>query len=180
MPKTRKSMIKKLLLITWLVAGFILSSCNTAKNKEIFEDLEGEEGVYMIKLPPALFLKMIDNGSDIETGSLGNIDYVKLLMFDQQNSKSLTSKQLTGDIKDKFDKYGYELVIEFYNGGTGISAYMLQKEEFVSDLMLLISEENNLVGLGLSGRLDSKSLAAFASDIDYDDLIGLSGDNFSF
>ena len=57
---------------------------------------------------------------------------------------------------------------------------MLENEEFVSDLMLLISEENNLVGLGLSGRLDGKSLAAFASDIDYDDLIGLSGDNFSF
>jgi hypothetical protein len=180
MPKTRRSMIRKLLLSLGLISGLLLLSCSSAKNKEIFEDLEGEEGIYMLKLPPALFLKLIDTGTDAQTSGLGNIDYVKLLFFDQQKSSSITSKQLSRDIKEKFGKYGYEMAIEFSNGGTGISAYMLQKEDFVSDLMLLISEENNLVGLGLSGRLDSKSLMEFASEIDYKDLAGLSSGNISF
>ena len=172
--------MNRILVLVYFFSVFFLVSCSSAKNQEIFESFEGEEGVYMIKLPPGLFLNMIDKGTEVETKELGNIDYVKLLMFDEQNSKSLSSREIVGDIKEKFNKYGYDMAIEFYSSGTGISAYILEKEEYVSDLMLLISQENSLVGLGLSGRLDTKSIVKFASEVDFDDLQELSTGSISF
>ena len=173
-------MTRTLISYLSLLAVILLVSCNETKNKEILEEFEGEEGVYMIKLPPGLFLNMLNTNDEIDTEEIGNVEYVKLLMFDESNSNSLTSKEMIDDIKSKFDKYGYEMAIEFYSGGTGISAYMLQDDEYVSDLLVLISEKNSLIGLGLSGKLDGSSILEFASDLDYNDLKGLSSGSFSF
>ncbi len=173
-------MIKKLSILVILAAGLLLQSCNEQRNREIFDEFEGEAGVSMIKLPPGLFLGMIEGETEVSSDDLGNVDYVKLMMFNEENSKKLTSKELSGRIREKFDKYGYELAIDFASGGTSISAYILENEDYVSDLMVLVSEKSNVITLGLSGKLDSESLMKFASEIDYDDLSSFSSGSFDF
>ena len=39
--------------------------------------------------------------------------------------------------------------------------------------MLLVTNQEGVLGLGISGRLDSKALMNFASEIDYNDLSGI-------
>jgi len=136
----------------------------------------------MLKLPSGLFLGLIEGETEVATDDIGNVDYVKLLMFDQENSKKLTAELLAKKIREKFNKYGYELALDFASGGTSASAYILENKEYVSDLMVLVSEKSNIICLGLSGKLDSKSLMKFASEIDYDDLSSLtsSGLDLSF
>lgn len=160
-------------IIALILFTVLLAACKTEKNREIFEDFEGEEGVYMLKLPPALFLGMIESESGLDEAAVGNIDFVKLLMFDESKATNRSSEDILKEIRDKFDKYGYEMAIQFSSSGNDISAYILDNEDYVSDLMIVINGDEGVVGLGLSGRLDGRALMNFASEVDYDDLSGL-------
>jgi len=173
-------MIKRLFLLTILIAAVFFQSCNTEKNREIFDEFEGEEGISMIKLPPGLFLGLIEGETDAPTKDFGNVDFVKLMMFDESKTTKQSSRELASEMRDKFDKYGYELAVDYSSGGTSISAYMLEDKDIVSDLMILVSEKTNVIGLGISGKLDSESLLKFASEVDYSDLKGLSSSGLDF
>lgn len=150
--------------------AIMLVACNSERNREIFEDYEGEDGVYMVKLPPALFLGMMDSEAEFRKEDLGNVDFVKLLVFDEAKAISRTSVEMISEIRQKFDKYGYEMAIQFSSSGNDISVYVLENEDFVSDLMVLINSGDGVLGLGISGRLDGQALMNFASEVDFDDL----------
>ncbi|HUS86524.1 MAG TPA: DUF4252 domain-containing protein [Bacteroidales bacterium] len=159
-----------------VISALSVQSCNREeRNREIFEDYEGNEGIYMIKLPPSLFLGMINSGTgkDVDSNEIGNVDFVKVMVFDQSEAGGKTTGELFGEISNKFSSFGYEMIIRINSGGSDISAYILEKDPFVSDLMLIIREDKSLTGIGLSGRLDSKAILNFASEIDFDDLKGL-------
>lgn len=175
-------MNKKLFVVSILLVGILFQACQNEKNKEIFDEFEGQEGFSMIKLPPRLFLGLVEGETGTSTDNLGSVDLVKLMIFDESASDKRSSRELAEELSAKFDKYGYELAIDFASGGTAISAYVLENEEYVSDLMIIINEKESLIGLGLSGKLDSQSLMKFASEIDYDDLKDLSslGLDFNF
>jgi hypothetical protein len=171
--RIRKSMTRRQGTLTVLLILLILSACNSEKNREIFEDFEGEEGIYMIKMPPALFLGMLNAGSETDNVELGNIDFIKLMVFDESKSTAKSSGDILKEIINKFDHYGYEMTIQFSSGGSDISAYLLDNGDFISDLMIVINGEDGLVGLGLSGNLDGKALMELASTVDYEELMGL-------
>lgn len=176
-----RSMIKFYGRILPVLLAIMLLACNSERNREIFEDYEGEDGVYMVKLPPALLLGMMDSESDFNREDLGNVDFVKLLVFDEAKAASRTSAEMLNEIRQKFDKYGYEVAIQFSSSGNDISAYVLENEDYVSDLMVLVNSGDGVFGLGISGRLDGKALMNFASEVDFDDLSGIiDSDSFPF
>jgi hypothetical protein len=148
----------------------MLAGCNSEKNSEIFEDFEGQDGVYMVKLPPSLFVGMLDSESNISDDQFGNIDFVKVLVFDETRAAGRLSADLLGEIRSKFDRFGYEMAIQFSSSGNDISAYMLENEDYVSDIMVLVKNHEGVIGLGISGRLDGQALMNFASEVDYDDM----------
>ena len=132
----------------------------------------------MIMAPPIFYLTMFENDRRVVSVSLGDIDFVKFLLFNPEQGDGATAGDMISDIKSKFYKYGYEAAIEFSSGGTFISAWILENEKYVSDIIILLKEEDSLIGLGLSGRLNGRAITDFASGIDYDDLKDLG--NFSF
>jgi len=166
-------MIRRYGVLALILSVLLITACRTEKNKEIFEDFEGEEGVYMIKLPPGLFLGMLNSESGQDETELGNIDYVKLLVFDETRAMDRDSDDIISEIREKFDRFGYEMAIQFSNSGNDISAYLLENEDYVTDLMIVINSDEGVLGLGLSGKLDGGALMNFASEIDYSDLRGI-------
>lgn len=166
-------MIKIYSVLLAIGIAVMLAGCTSEKNREIFEDFEGDQGVYMIKLPPSLFIGMLDSEAVLNDEQLGNIEYVKLLVFDEAQAEGKLSSDIVSEIKGKFDKFGYDLAIQFSNSGNDISAYVLENEDYVSDLMLLVKSQEGVLGLGISGRLDGKALMNIASEIDYNDLSGI-------
>lgn len=170
-------MIKKvdLLIAFALLISVILPGCSgEKKNQEIFDEFEGEEGIYMIKLPPGLFLGMLSmgDGCDIDPSDIGDIDMVKVMIFDQNKAANRTSGELIDEIKGKFDKFGYEMIIQLNSSGSDISAYILENGEDVTDLMVLVNEGSTMIGMGLSGKLDARSIMKFASEVDYEQFRG--------
>ncbi|MEA1886643.1 MAG: DUF4252 domain-containing protein [Bacteroidota bacterium] len=149
-----------------------LASCSDRrKNDDVFAEFEGERGVYMVKLPPALFLGLIGmEGDDIDKEELGEIDLVKLLVYSRENSTEDDTNHMLQRISGKMNDFEYENIFGFNSSNTFITAYILENEDYVSDLMLMLKESESLVCLGLSGKLDGKEIFKFATQIEYDKL----------
>jgi len=157
-------------LLAIIILGF--SSCSGKKgNEDIFTEFEGDKGVYMVKLPPALFMKLIGmESTDVDAEAMGNIKLVKLLVYSRENDSDRERASLYEKISGKLADYNYENLIGFTSGKVFISVYILENEEYVSDLMILFRENESLACLGLSGRLKGEEIMQFASEIEYDRL----------
>ena len=157
-----------------ILAIFILafSACSGKKgNEDIFSEFEGDKGVYMVKLPPALFMNLIGmEKSNIDTEAMGNIKLVKLLIYSRENDTENERADMYEKISGKLSDYKYENLIGFNSGKVFISAYILENEDYVSDLMIMFRENESLGCLGLSGRLKGEEIMQFASEIEYNRL----------
>jgi len=145
------------------------ASCSDKrKNDDIFTGFEGEKGVYMIKLPPDLFMGLIGmEKEDIDKDKIGNIELVKLLVYSRENNSKEDTDQMMGRITGKMNDFEYENIIGFNSSDAYVSAYILENEDYVSDLMLLVRESNSLICVGLSGKLDGQEIFNFAKQIEY-------------
>lgn len=157
-----------------LLALLLLSftSCTDKRNNDdIFTEFEGEKGVYMVKLPPALFLGLVGMESDnINKEEMGDIDLVKLLVYSRENNSVDDTDQMLQRITSKMRNFEYENILAFNSSDAFVTAYILDNEDYVSDLMLLLKENNSLICLGLSGKLNGKEIFKFATQIEYDKL----------
>lgn len=150
----------------------ILFSCSDRrKNDDIFSRFEGERGIYMIKLPPVLFMKLIGMEEEsIDPDKLGNVDLVKLMIYSREDANADDVDDMLGSLKEEFRSYQYENLLGFNSGGAFMTVYMLENEEYVSDVMILFKESNSLACLGLSGKLNGKEIFKFATEIEYNKL----------
>ncbi|MEZ5001330.1 MAG: DUF4252 domain-containing protein [Bacteroidales bacterium] len=169
-------------LFTMLLVAVTLlgQSCRERKNEDIFAGLEGEPGVYMLKIPPVLLTGMLksDSTATATADTIGNIELVKVLLFNSSESKKYSVSEMNGNLLKRFNEIGYEAVFQASSGGTNISAYLYEKKGEVTDLMLLVAEGESIFGLGISGNLNPESIVNFAGEIEYDrigDLVNLDG-----
>jgi len=138
-------------------------------NEDIFSQLEGQDGIYTFKVPPALFIILAR--SEVPSGEMidmiGEIENVKLLLFDPTKSKSKTAGNISDEIFASFREFGYELVIRVSHEGADFAAYILDNGDYVTDLMVVITDESSVKSIGLTGKLDSNSITNFAAVMDY-------------
>ena len=147
----------------------LVAACSDKrKNDDIFTEFEGEKGVYMAKVPPALFMGLIGmEAEDIDKEKMGDIDLVKLLVYSRENSTDDDTNQILHRITGKMNDFEYENILGFNSSDAYVSAYILENEDYVSDLMLLLRQDNSLICLGLSGKLDGQAIFDFATQIEY-------------
>lgn len=161
-------------LINLLIASLIaISACKSNRtNEEVFSQFEGESGVYIVKLPPMLFLGLLGvSGDNVDSEKLGDIDYVKLMIHSpEEESRENVESSVFTRLKTSFSESAYENVVGYSSGSTYVSAYLLEKEEYVSDLMILFKEGNSVVCLGLSGKINGDAIVGLASEIEYEKL----------
>ncbi|MDZ7738683.1 MAG: DUF4252 domain-containing protein [Bacteroidales bacterium] len=155
------------LLASMLVIG--LACSDKRKNEDVFSEFEGERGVYMVKLPPAMFMSLIGmDSNEIEKDEIGDINFVKLLVYSRENNDAAETDKMLQRLNGKMSEFEYENIMALNSGKTYVSAYILENEDYVSDFMLILKENDSLVCLGLSGKLDGRQLFKFATEIEYD------------
>jgi len=155
-----------------LVFTVLLSSCNGKRtNDDVFSEFEGEKGVYMVKLPPRLFMTLIGMEEDrINDDNIGDIDLVKMLVYSRENNTDEDTGRMMQRISARMNDFEYENIIGFTSSDVYVSAYILDNDQYVSDLMILFKEDQSLVCMGLSGKLDGRKIFKFASNLEYDKL----------
>ncbi|HCC69563.1 MAG TPA: hypothetical protein DEQ09_00185 [Bacteroidales bacterium] len=154
-----------------LILISVYSCSDKHRNDDVFTEFEGENGVYMVKLPPALFMALIGmEGNDIDTEDIGEINLVKLLVYSRENSTEEDTNEMMRRIKGKMNDFEYENILGFNSSNAYVSVYILDNEEYVSNLMILFKENESLVCMGLSGKLNGKEVFKFANRVEYDKL----------
>ncbi len=146
----------------------VASCSDKRKNDDIFTEFEGEKGVYSVKLPPDLFMGLIGmDKEDINKEKMGDIDLVKLLVYSRENNSKDDTDHMLSRITGEMNDFEYENILGFNSSDAYVSAYILENEDYVSDLMLLLRQDNSLICLGLSGKLDGQEIFNFATQIEY-------------
>jgi len=166
---TSKSIPGGIILLVIFLLVYTGCRRDPKSNEDIFSQLEGQEGVYTFKVPAALFLMLAR--AEVPSGELvdrlGDIEIVKLLMFDPGKSKSKTAGDISNEIFTSFGDFGYEMVIRVTYDGSDFAAYILENDKYVTDLMVVITDRESVTSIGLTGKLDSDSITDFASVMDY-------------
>lgn len=109
-------------------------------------------------------------GNTVRNHDMGNIQLVKLLIYSRENDTDNKRGLMYDRISGKLTDYQYENLFGFNSGKAFISAYILENDDYVSDLMILFRENESLACLGLSGRLKGEEILKFASEIEFNKL----------
>jgi hypothetical protein len=157
--------------LTLLASIFLIATaCNKSEgNENLFYELEGRDGISIFKIPVLLFNGIasleLKEGDAID--DLGDIEIVKVLVFDQKSAKKMTLSEVSGIITAKLTGMGYEELLQVSASGIATTAFLLDNGQYISDLMVVITEGESIIGIGLSGRLDINTISKFASGFDY-------------
>ena len=160
------SLIKMLSALVLLV--LISAACNRPQygNNEIFSRYEGEKGVFIMQIPPALFISLAEKNETApgELKEAGKIDMVKVMVYNKPQPEGKTVAEIEAEVKEMVEKFGYEVMMSMTGDKTVIYVYMLESGEFISDLLVMAMEgDSSMTLIGLSGELNEEALIKLTS-----------------
>jgi hypothetical protein len=164
----------KLILII-LVAAVFSFSCKREKKgiDDIFSEYERQDGVSMIKLPPALFLALLQKNENVPDLSIDNIDLVRFLTFNKTGSNNLAGKLILKEITSDLDGLKFEDLLRYSKSGYEVVVKILETGEYISDLIVIINDNENPMVVGVSGKFKTDDITRLASEIDFNSFKGI-------
>lgn len=142
---------KKLLLIICLLCGSIVYAQNSTMNK-LFEKYENEDDITVISISKAMFKMMPDNmnTNDVNIESIMHkIEFMRILTSDKANLKETMNSEFKSLIDN--DK-NYEELMRIKNGKAIITFNARKNGDIISELVMLVNEENNFVVIQIAGN----------------------------
>lgn len=142
---------KSLLLIICLLCGSIVYAQNSTMNK-LFEKYENEDDITVISISKAMFKMMPDNmnTNDVNIESIMHkIEFMRILTSDKANLKETMNSEFKSLIDN--DK-NYEELMRIKNGKAIITFNARKNGDIISELVMLVNEENNFVVIQIAGN----------------------------
>ncbi len=142
---------KSLLLIICLLCGSIVYAQNSTMNK-LFEKYENEDDITVISISKAMFKMMPDNmnTNDVNIESIMHkIEFMRILTSDKANLKEMMNSEFKSLIDN--DK-NYEELMRIKNGKAIITFNARKNGDIISELVMLVNEENNFVVIQIAGN----------------------------
>jgi hypothetical protein len=160
--------------VLFLMTAVLFTACNEQKSaRDVFESYEGEPGVYSFRVPPTLFAAMMGEAGQDGVSDFEGVDLVKVLIFSEKEARETTHQEMLQDMTGRMKEMDFEELIRFSGSGANIVLQVKHhrgEESVVTDVIVLAMEEESFVALGLSGKMQLKDIARFASTVDYDQL----------
>lgn len=142
---------KSLLLIICLLCGSILYAQNSTINK-LFDKYENEDDITVISISKAMF-KMIPgnvNTNDVNIESIMHkIEFMRILTSDKTNLKEMMNSEFKSFIESNKN---YEELMRIKNGKAIITFNARKNGDIISELVMLVNEENNFVVIQIAGN----------------------------
>lgn len=155
---------KNLFLIICLLCSSIVCAQNSTINK-LFDKYEDEDDIVIINISKAMF-KMIPGNI-----STGNVDIKEIIpkiesMRLLTSSKKEIKKNFSSEIKKLInsDKY-YEELMYIKDGKSKITFNVKNKENFISELIMLIDSEEDLTAIYITGNFVLEDIQKIAEKI---------------
>jgi hypothetical protein len=164
--------------ILFLLAVVFISGCQIHEGKaaeEIFDKYEGQEGVYTFRIPPGLIGIFLDEEENRELKeTLREMDFIKVMILDEKKAKSKDKVRILQEFDQKLKENDFEDLLLFNEGTQMIKIKIREQEDFIHEMMILITEEDSFLGLSLVGKISLDRLSSIAKSIDIGDFMEMS------
>jgi len=152
----------------------IFSSCRDDKGKaaeDIFEKYEGQEGVYIFRLPPGLIGIFINGEKNPELKqSLRKMEMIKVMIFDERPLGKYNKDDILREFNEKLRESQFEDLFLASEGDQVIRIkYREDENEIIQEMMILITEEETFFGLSMVGEINLDQLTHIAKSLDIGD-----------
>jgi hypothetical protein len=163
--------MRKITLIILFTSIFFFS-CRREENSvdKIFSEYEGEDGVYMLKLPPSMFLLLLQKYSNVPDVSFDGLDLVKLMKYNKTESNGFNGTQIINNISSELRELQLEDLLQYSQSGNEVIVKIFEKDDYISDLIILMNDNESVTMIGISGKMEIDDITKLASEIDFKSL----------
>ena len=152
----------------------IFSSCMDDRGKaaeDIFEKYEGQEGVFIIRLPPGLIGLFIDGEENPELKqSFRKMEMIKVMIFDEGPFGKYNKDDILREFNENLRESQFQDLLLASEGEQVIRIkYREDENEIIQEMMILITEEETFFGLSMVGEINLDQLTHIAKSLDIED-----------
>lgn len=156
--------MKKAILIA--VFALLCAAASAQQDgKSVYNKYAGKEGVTGVYISEAMF-KMIGNMPELPLGDVP-VDitpYLKSMEGLYLLEMSHADANLTEDVHKFVAAGNYEPMMEVKDSGTSVNIYITKEGEFITSLVLLVSESNECVFICLDGQISEEDFQKLISE----------------
>lgn len=159
--------MKSIILSTLFICAFTLSSFAAKNNtfSDFFQKYKDSEECVSVNIPGLLFQLIV---KDEEHGDLTKgISNMKLLILDDISDKN---RKMKSEIKKFLPNKLYKDLMIIQDGQEKIILKYREINKNKSEIILLIDDEDSLLTLSISGKIDEESAKKIMDSIDVNDI----------
>lgn len=160
------------LIIFILVAFICCFSCRREENSvdKVFSEYEGRDGAYVLKLPPSLFLALLQKYKSVNDVSFEGVDLVRLMKYNRTESNGFNGAQIINNINSELDELQLEDLLRYSQSGNEVIVKVFEKEDYIRDLIIIINDNESVTLIGISGKMETGNITKLAAEIDFKSL----------
>ena len=157
-------------IILMLFFSFQLSAQNSAVNK-LFEKYSEADGFTSVDIAKGLFQLFADIESDDEDfeelqKALDGIEKMQLLQYSLKDGKQETMDIFYSDIEKSIPFKEYDELMVIKESDAKINFYSKSEKGIISELLMLVDGNEEVVFMSLTGNIDLKHIAQLGSKMD--------------
>ena len=164
-------------LIITAVLLILNSSCQNSRGKavrDIFEKYEGQEGIYIFRIPPGLVNLLLDKSG--ETGLielLAEMDMIKVIICDKSTGSEKRDIILE-DFNQKLSEENFEDLFMINNSDHSVRFKIHENEtNNIDEIMMLMKEEDSFLGLSIVGNLTYDQISMLTNMVKIEDFMNI-------
>lgn len=154
-------------LIVLLLAAFVAMSASAQNSKSIYNKYRNESGISSVYVSPSMF-KMMGKVPNIEGADFSSVIKYLEAMYVIDCENPFVAKKLKTEVLDYAESKRMELMMEARDGDELVRVYTVTKDEFVTDFIMLLSENDECVFIGIEGKIDPATLGQVIASMDID------------
>jgi hypothetical protein len=159
-------------LVIFIIYILILCfSCKREENRvdKVFSEFDGMDGVYMLKLPPSLFLVLLQkyNYNNVNDVSFDGVDLVRLMKYNKTESNGFNKTQIIKDLISGLEELQFEDLLKYSESGNEVIVKVFEKDGYTSDLIILFNDNESVTLIGITGKMEIGNITKLAAEIDF-------------
>ncbi len=142
-----------------IIVLIVISSCNPDRAGEaVIRSYEDQEGIITFKIPPGLVGMIISKDDPEMKEMFKNLKSLKIILADMSKVQAKDTRTFASEFEDKLTDSGFELMLRFTEDGSTIRLFSLEEEETVKEMLVLISGDNEIIGLSMTGNINQDAI----------------------
>jgi hypothetical protein len=163
--------MRKLIIFILFASIFILSCTREENNMDkVFSEYDGQEGAYIVKLPPTLFLLLLQKYNAVQDVSFDGVEFVRLMKYNKTESNGFEGQKIISKITSELEELQFEDLLRYSQSGNEVIVKVFEKDDNISDLIILMNDNESVTMIGISGKMKIDDITKLASEIDFKSL----------